>query len=62
MVEKLLVTVRLRLYPLIHGLGCPGSLDVLVPREDYIAETGDREAYMLCRECGKRYHLVNIEY
>jgi hypothetical protein len=62
MIEKLLVTIRLRLYPLVHRLGCRGRLYVFVPREEYIEETGDREAYMKCRRCGKRYHLVNIEY
>jgi hypothetical protein len=62
MIEKLLATIKLRLCPLAHRLSCPGRLYVCVPREEYIKETGDCEAYMKCRRCGKRYHLVDIEY
>ena len=55
-----LVGFRIRCYPFIHGLFCEGDLEVFIPTEDHMKETGDTEAYMLCSLCGKRYHLVNL--
>jgi len=58
---KLLLTVRLKLYPIFHRLKCDGNLEIFIPKEEYIEETGDNEAYMLCSKCNKKYHLVNID-
>ena len=55
------VDIRLRLYPFLHRFMCSGNLKVLVPTEEYMRESGDNEAYMFCDECGRKYHLVNLE-
>ena len=60
-VLKLLFMLRLKLYPLIHRLKCKGNLEILIPQEEYIEETGDTEVYMMCSECKKKYHLTNVE-
>ena len=60
MLESLLVSIRLKLYPFIHKLVCYGDLMIYVPTSEHMAETGDTEVYMLCSECDKKYHLVNI--
>ena len=57
---KLLFMIRLKLYPVLHRLTCDGSLGVFVPTEEYMKESVDTEAYMLCQKCNKKYHLVNL--
>ena len=58
---KLLFSIRLQLYPIIHRRICDGDLEILIPTDEYMKETSDTEAYMLCPKCNKKYHLVNVE-
>ena len=60
MLESLLVSIRLKLYPFLHRLFCYGDLGIYVPKSEYMEETGDTEVYMQCSKCDKRYHLINI--
>ncbi len=58
--QKLMFVIKLRLYPFLHRLICDGNLEILVPTEDYMLETGDNEVYMLCPECNRKYHLTYL--
>ena len=62
MLNLLLLKFRIKLYPFWHRLFCRynGGLEILVPTPEYMNETGDTEVYMLCPECNKKYHLINI--
>ena len=59
----ILIGPKLKLYPLWHRFVCKynGNLEILVPNQEYMKESGDNEAYMLCPECNKKYHLCYLE-
>jgi hypothetical protein len=52
------------MYPFLHRLiyVCDGKLDIFIPKEDYVSETGDNGVYMLCDKCGRKHHLTRVTY
>ena len=61
MIESLLISLKIKLYPFLHRFACSGDLDILIPNPKYTRETGDNEAYMLCNKCGKKFHMIYLE-
>jgi len=61
MIESLLVTIKIKLYPFLHSFICSGDLEILIPKPEYTKKSGDNEVYMLCSECGKKFHLIYLE-
>lgn len=57
MTMMLLVKLRLILYPFFHRFVCShgSGLEIYVPTQEYMTETGDTEVYMQCPECNKKY-------
>lgn len=56
-VERILFQIRLKSYPLLHSLSCDGEMKIYIPNDT----NADRECYMKCAVCDKKYHILNVE-